>query len=244
MSKFISDLLFSIIVTAAMNATDMAYHLLTGWVVHLNYVAVKLTIIFLSVWMITHFIGIGKEEGIAASVLGPFMFYIYYLFANATLNREFFRIDEQFWFFFLHFAFMLAAYFGALMFLNSKKRINRAICFGFLAIFSSIAFDALFVMAKWRIQGIDEETAAKMMNFAVISIPIIVYAASVIISLAIDAVYRKKYLDGIIAGLISGIGIFFLLNDLGNAIFSFIFVLIVYYLIHFFKKGLSGAAHE
>ena len=100
MNKFFSNLLFSIAVTGVMNALDMTFHLSTGWAVHLNYVAIKLTVIFLSVWMITQFIGKGTEEGIVASIFGPFIFYVYYVFAGATLDRAVFRIDEQFWFFF------------------------------------------------------------------------------------------------------------------------------------------------
>ncbi len=241
MNKFYSKFFFSIIVTAAMNAIDMIYHLATGWAVHLNYVAVKLTIIFLSVWMITQFIGIGKEEGITAGFLGPFMFYIYYLFANATLNREIFRIDEQFWFFFLHFAFMLTAYFAALTLLKSKKHWNRTLSFAMLASFSAIAFDALFIMVRWRIQGIDEETAAKMMVLGIMAIPALIYITALILSPVVGNFYRKRYLDGILAGIIAGAGIFIFLKDSINAIFAFLFVLIVYFLIHSFKKELTGA---
>lgn len=168
MNKFYSNLLFSVVVTLVMNALDMVYHLATGWAVHLNYVGIKLTIIFVTVWMITQFIGLGKEEGIVASIYGPLIFYVYYVFAGATLNREIFKIDKQFWFFFLHAALMLIAYFAALNFAKSKRHLTKTVSFAIAASFASIALDALYTMVKMRFQGIEEETAAKMFTFAVI----------------------------------------------------------------------------
>src|SRR3989344_2511879 len=146
MSKYYSNFLFSLAVTAVMNALDMVYHLATGWAVHLNYVAIKLTVIFLTVWMITQFIGKGTEEGIVAGIYGPFIFYVYYLFAGATLNRDVFNIDEQFWFMFLHIFFMLVAYFASFYLAKSKKHWLRIISFVLTAGFTSIAFFALYVM--------------------------------------------------------------------------------------------------
>ena len=96
MSKLSSNILFSALLTIVMNGLDIVYHLATDWAVHLNYVAIKLTVIFTATLLIAHFVGKGKQQGIATSIVGPFMFYLYYVAANPTLNREVFKIDELF----------------------------------------------------------------------------------------------------------------------------------------------------
>ena len=241
MNKFFSNFLFSVAVTAAMNALDMAYHLATGWAVHLNYVAIKLTVIFLTVWLITQFIGIGKEEGIVASIFGPFMFYIYYVYAGATLNREIFRIDEQFWFFFLHAALMLIAYFAAFNFVKSKRHSVRTISFIIIASLFAIALDALYIMIKMRLQGLDEETAAKLMTFSLILIPVAAYIAGIIIGVLADNLVKKKFADSVSASIAASFIIGLSTNDFMHGIFAFVLVMVVYYVIHNFKKGLAGA---
>ena len=229
-------------VTAVMNALDMVYHLATGWAVHLNYVAIKLTVIFLTVWMITQFIGKGTEEGIVASIYGPLIFYIYYVFAGATLNREIFKIDEQFWFFFLHAALMLIAYFAAWNFVKAKQHWLRTISFIIIASFFAIAFDALYLMIKMRLQGIDEETAAKLMTFSLILISVLAYIVGVIIGILVDKLSKKKYVDSLAASAASAIVIGLLTTDFMHAIFAFVFVVITYYIIHNFKKGIASEA--
>ena len=242
MKKTYSSLLFSVAVTAVMNALDMTYHLATGWAVHLNYVAIKLTVIFLTVWMITQFIGIGREEGIVAGIFGPFIFYVYYVFAGATLNREIFRIDEQFWFFFLHAALMLIAYFAAYNFAKSKKHWLRTLSFVLMASFASIALDALYIMIKMRLQGIDEEAAVKMMTFGLILIPVVAYIAGVIIGVLIDNLLKTKFLDSFAAAVASSLIIGLLARDLTHAAFAFVFVVIVYYIVHSYKKGIASVS--
>ncbi len=242
MSKFYSNLLFSIAVTAAMNALDMVYHLATGWAVHLNYVAIKLTVIFLTVWMITQFIGIGKEEGIVAGIFGPIVFYIYYVFAGATLNREIFRIDEQFWFIFLHITLMLIAYFAAFNFAKSKKHLTRTISFVITASFFAVALDALYIMIRMRLQGLDEETAAKLMTFSLILVPVLSYIVGVIAGIVFEKVSKKHYTDALAASIISSVSIGIFTKDLTHAIFAFVFVIVVYYIAHTYKKGISSGA--
>ena len=242
MNKFYSNLLFSIAVTIVMNALDMVYHLATGWAVHLNYAAIKLTVIFLSVWMITQFIGIGREEGIVASIFGPFMFYIYYVFAGATLNREIFRIDEQFWFVFLHITLMLIAYFAAWSFAKGKSHWIRTTGFILVASFASTAFDALFIMMRMRMNGLDEETAARLMTLSLISVPVIAYTVGVIAGTLIDSFIKKNYLDRLVAGIIAFALVYLFSKDLTHAIFAFVFVNIVYYMIHGYKKGIMSRA--
>ena len=242
MSKFYSNLLFSIAVTIVMNALDMVYHLATGWAVHLNYVAIKLTVIFLSVWMITQFIGIGREEGIVASIFGPFIFYIYYVYAGATLNREIFRIDEQFWFVFLHITLMLIAYFAAWSFAKGKSHWIRTTGFILVASFASTAFDALFIMMRMRMNGLDEETAARLMTLSLVAVPVIAYIAGTIAGTLIDSFIKKNYLDRLVAGIMAFTLIYLFSKDLTHAVFAFVFVNIAYYMIHNYKKGIMSRA--
>lgn len=224
-----------------MNALDMIYHLSTGWAVHLNYVAIKLTVIFLSVWLITQFIGIGKEEGIVAGILGPLIFYAYYVFAGATLNREIFKIDEQFWFVFLHIALMLIAYFSAWQFVKSKKYLIRVIGFAVTAVFVSVAMHALLIMARWRFYGIDEEAAAKLMTFGLIIVPLAAYLAGVVMGIITDQFMKKKYPDRIVAGITAAL-VIGLMSGWMEGVFAFAFVNISYLIMHTYKKGLAGGA--
>ena len=242
MKKFYSIFLFSIAVTGVMNALDMTYHLATGWAVHLNYVAIKLTVIFLTTWMMAQFIGIGKEEGAVSSIFGPFIFYVYYVFAGATLNREIFKIDEQFWFFFLHAALMLIAYFAAYNFIKSKKHWTRTASFVIVASFFSIALDALYIMIKMRLQGIDEETAAKLMAFSLILIPVITYFIGAVSGVVVDNLLKKRFLDSIVAASVSHLIIFQLTKDFMHSVFAFVFVLFAYYIAHTFRRGISSGA--
>lgn len=239
MNKSYSNLLFSIAVTAVMNALDMVYHLATGWAVHLNYVAIKLTVIFLTVWMITQFIGIGKEEGIVASIFGPLMFYVYYVFAGATLNREIFKIDEQFSFIFLHIALMLVAYFAVFNFVKSKKHWVRTASFVLTASFFAIALDALYIMIKMRLQGINEETAAELMTFGIVLTPVAAYTTGVITGVLVDNLINKKYLDFLVAAIISSFTLALLTKDSVHAVFAFVFVIVAYYILHTYKKGIA-----
>lgn len=242
MGKFFPNFLFSVVVAIVMNALDMVFHLSTGWAVHLNYVAIKLTVIFLTVWMITQFIGIGRQEGIVASIFGPFIFYVYYVFANATLNRAVFKIDEQFWFFFLHAALMLAAYFAAFNLVKSKKRLTRTLSFVIIASFASVALDALYIMVKMRLQGIDEEAAAKLMTFGLILVPVAGYITGVIIGILIDDLLKEKFFGSFAAAISSSLIIGLLAKDILHAVFAFAFVIIVYYTTHTFKKGIGSVS--
>ncbi len=196
MNSWYNKLLFSILVTLVMNALDMLYHLSTSWAVHLNYAAVKLTLIFLSVYLITALVGIGKQEGIVASILGPFMFYVYYVFANPTLNREVFNIDEQFWFFFLHAAFMLVAYF-AMRYSVQKASVWKSYIQAFVVWWSMMALELLFLMAVWRLQGIEEEAATMMMTFS-IAWPVLLV---LFVALGLGLLVRKNWVAALLAGI-------------------------------------------
>jgi hypothetical protein len=228
MNKFLSNFLFSLIITLSMNGLDMVYHLATGWTVHLNYVAIKLTAIFLTTFLITQFIGKGKEQGIISSILGPVMFYIYYVSAVPTLNREVFWLDEQFFFIFLHSFFMLISYFAALNFLDSKKEFIRKLSFLLLTSVNSIAIYALALMSQWRLQGLDEETAASLMTFTLISPSILSFVPATIITLFWP---QNKLYRSITTSLIASFLIFFLTNELLYSLFAFFIVNIVFFVI-------------
>jgi len=230
MNKVLSNFLFSILITLVMNGLDMVYHLATNWTVHLNYVTIKLIVIFLSVFLITQFIGKGKEEGIVTSIFGPLMFYLYYVSAVSTLNREIFKLDEQFWFIFLHIFFMLVAYFSTVNFIKSRKDWLKKISLLVLSVFGTVAFDALFLMVRWRLQGFDEETAASLMNFNIISLPVLSYFVSSLLLIFIFT--KKKYWGNVICGLISSVIIFGFSGDFLHSIFAFIIFNLVYYLIN------------
>ena len=219
MKKFFYNLLFSILITLCMNGLDMTYHLATSWAVHLNYVAIKLAVIFLTTLLITQIIGKGKQEGAIISIFGPFIFYIYYLFANPTINRQIFLVDEQFWFFFLHLFFMLISYFSVLNLINSKKNWLKSLSIVILTSFSSIALDAIFIMSRWKLQGIEEETATALMSFNLISPLVIIF---ILTSVLFVLIRNKKIISNIISGLFSSILVFILTNDLLHSIFTFI----------------------
>ncbi|MBI2650140.1 hypothetical protein HYX04_02385 [Candidatus Woesearchaeota archaeon] len=241
MSKLYSNFLFSFVVAVVMNALDMVYHLATGWAVHLNYVAIKLTVIFLTVWMITQFIGLGKEEGIVASIFGPVMFYVYYVFAGATLNREIFKLDEQFWFIFLHIAFMLIAYFTAWYFAKGEKQLLRTISFVLIASATSVAFYVLFIMIRWRMMGVSEDDAATLMTFKLVIIPAIAFIIGISAGVVLEKFTKKRFTDSIAAGLISEAIILLLLLDFILGFIALIIVLVSYYIIHTYKKNLVEA---
>lgn len=243
MNRYFCTFLFSVAVTAAMNAMDMTYHLTTGWAVHLNYVAIKLTVIFLSVWIITQFIGIGKEEGIVAAFLGPLIFYLYYVFANPTLDRSAFKIDEQFWFFFLHAVFLLISYFSAYAFIKSKSRMPGTLGFVVTAAFTSIAFDALFIMIRWRINGVDEETAARMFTFGVLLAPVLSCLSGVGLQVLAEYFISGKYWNSLHAPVVSAFVMWLMTRDLMHAVFLFVFVNFAYFIIHNFKKGLASESY-
>ena len=87
MGKLAENLLFSFLVSLPMVVLDGLYHLASETTVHLNYIIVKLLIIFLTVFFIAHWVGKSPREGLFSSIAGPGLFYIYYLFAYPTLNR-------------------------------------------------------------------------------------------------------------------------------------------------------------
>ena len=111
MNKLSENLVFSFFVSFAMVTLDALYHLATETAVHINYATVKFTVIFLVVFLVVYWVGKSATEGIFTSVSGPVIFYVYYIFANSTLNRAIFKIDENFGYIFVHITALLIAYF-------------------------------------------------------------------------------------------------------------------------------------
>ena len=54
---------------------DALYHLATETAVHINYVAVKFTVIFLVVFLVANWVGKSLTDGVFTSIAGPVIFY-------------------------------------------------------------------------------------------------------------------------------------------------------------------------
>ncbi|GEM_PF-2873493 len=161
--NFLRILIFSVLVTVAMNAIDMIFHLFEGTAVHLNYVAVKLTVIFVSVFATAWWADIGRVEGIFTTILGPVMFYVYYKFASPTLNRALFKIDDQFWFVFVHAAALGFAYWAVWKMVMEKK--YAVFWKSVVLALSVIALDFVYLMARVSLaSGGNEEIIVTTLN--------------------------------------------------------------------------------
>jgi hypothetical protein len=125
---------------------------------------------------------------------------------------------------------MLVAYFSTVNFIKSRKDWLKKISFLVLSVFGAAAFDALFLMIRWKFQGLDEETAASLMTFGVVSLPILSYIIASLLLVFIFA--RKKYWGNIICGLISAAIVFGFSMDVLHSIFVFLIFNLVYYLIN------------
>ncbi len=207
-----------------MNAIDMIYHLATSWAVHLNYVAVKITIIFLSVYLITELVGKKKEQGIVVSILGPFMFYLYYLFANPTIDRAVFTLDEQFWFFFLHVGFMFIAYFMLWYLIQKKQGMWNSL--GTLLL-STMAFDLLFLMVMWRVQGIPEDEAAQMLTFGLIWPPFLLLFIAFFIGIMLNKFW--------VGSVLSSVAMMWLRN-VGHGVYIFIISMFLWSVLGWIRR--------
>lgn len=110
MKRLWSVLSFSFLVALSMNFLDSFFHLLASTTVHLDYVAVKFTIIFVSVLVVAWLSGMSFGNGLFTSIFGPGMFYIYYRMVSPTLDRSVFTLDENVGYILLHAAMLLFAY--------------------------------------------------------------------------------------------------------------------------------------
>ena len=167
MGKLAENLLFSFLVSLPMVVLDGLYHLASETTVHLNYIIVKLLIIFLTVFFIAHWVGKSPREGLFSSIAGPGLFYIYYLFAYPTLNREVFRLDENFGYIFLHLLVLLIAYFTVFTFLVEKKtKVNfKPIASALLLALLVTGFDMFYQLSVVRAITGDDEQSARALGF-------------------------------------------------------------------------------
>lgn len=214
--------------TIVMNALDMVFHLLEGTAVHLNYVAVKLTVIFATVFLMSWWVGLGRAEGIFVSIFGPFIFYVYYKFASSTLNRALFRIDEQFWYVFIHVLLLAVAYWTTYRFLLKQKYKGwvQALGRGFLIAFTMVALDFVYLMARVAVAtGRNEEAVARTLNLG--------YALGLLMFLfaLATAVYglmkRQEWSRRCIVGAGAGVFVFFFGIDQSWAHSVVVFVLAI-----------------
>ena len=150
-----------------MVALDSLYHLATETAVHINYAAVKFTIIFLVVFLVAHWVGKSVVDGIFTSMAGPVLFYIYYIFANPTLNRQIFRIDDNFWYIFIHIAALLVAYFVVYRAWVLKKvsGFTKSISFAVILSLCIYGLDAGYQLLHVQFTTHDEELTARTLNF-------------------------------------------------------------------------------
>ncbi|MBI4147728.1 hypothetical protein HY490_00385 [Candidatus Woesearchaeota archaeon] len=146
--KWATVLLFSLLVTVAMNSLDMIYHLATDTAVHLGYVTVKFVVIFLVVLLIALLAGIGLEEGIVTMVGGPSIFYIYYTYATPTLDRSKWVLDENFGYVFVHAAALFLVYWLTTRFvMDIRSQTDPVKKYSALAVILA-AFGLLFVLVS------------------------------------------------------------------------------------------------
>ncbi|MBI4145296.1 hypothetical protein HY493_03755 [Candidatus Woesearchaeota archaeon] len=200
MSRIWTAFIFGIIVTLAMNALDMLYHVVTDTAVHLNYVAVKFTIIFATVFLIALVIGRGKTPGIVTSVLGPVAFYFYYSVASPTLDRSMFTIDEAVWYVVVHVIALAIAYLLAQSFVVKQK--GGRLPFAILVSLAALPLYWGWLMALVKLGGgLDEDTTKVMtMGAAFLSLAILfvlIYGATWFC--------KKGHFPGFAAGLVFGI---------------------------------------
>lgn len=179
MNSFLKSLVFAVAVTLAMNALDMSFHVATDTAVHLNYVAVKFTIVFAAVFLIALLLGFGRTQGIVTALLGPIAFYIYYRVASATIDHSLFRIDDAVWYILVH-----AIALGITYWLASRvMKKGDGLSFAALCSLASLALHWGWIMfvIKWT-GGTDEATMLAMtLNAAIIAFVflfVLIYAMS------------------------------------------------------------------
>lgn len=167
MNKFAQEFLFSFLVALPMVMMDALWHLATNTVVHINYVAVKFTLIFLTLFLTSYWVGKGFNQGLFATIAGPALFYIYYLFADPTINREVFKIDESFGYIFLHIAVFVIAYavvYNLILHRKSTKEAQRA-GKAFIWALCVVALDAGYQLERVQLATRNEELVAAVLKF-------------------------------------------------------------------------------
>ncbi len=113
-------LAFSFIVTIAAMALDTMFHLAVGTAVHLPYVLVKLVVVWFALFLASWWVGVNKRDGLAWSLGASALFDLYYTFAEPTLDRTVFTLDEAAFYIVVHFFCIIIPYFIALQYLLER----------------------------------------------------------------------------------------------------------------------------
>ncbi len=96
-------LALSFVVTMSAMALDMMFHMATGVAVHLPYVLVKVAVVWFTLVLAYWWLGWRLWDGIVWSMGASILFDIYYNFAEPTLDRTVFTLDEATFFIAVHF---------------------------------------------------------------------------------------------------------------------------------------------
>lgn len=222
-NHFWKALAFAIIVTLGMNALDMLFHVATDTAVHLNYVAVKATVIFTTVFLIAWVVGFGKVPGIVTSLLGPLAFYLYYSVATPTLNRSLFTIDDAVGYILVHAIALGIMYW--LMYAGTMKKDDRW-PFSIATALAALAVYWLWLMAQIKLAGGLDEQTMMVLSFSMALVALVVLF---ILALAATFVW-KAWWPGIVAGIAFG-GITLILGTVplaaavNAALFSIVYVI-------------------
>ncbi len=117
-------LAFAFIVTLSSQTLDIMIHLADGVAVHLPYISVKSLVIFWTLFWFSKWTGINLSHGVIASFLASFFFYLYYRFAEPTLDRTIFVLDEASFFIIIHFLCIVIPYLITWKWLLQKDNSN------------------------------------------------------------------------------------------------------------------------
>ena len=93
----------SFVVTMSAMALDMMFHMATGVAVHLPYVLVKVAVVWSTLILVYWWLGWRMWDGIIWSLGASILFDIYYNYAEPTLDRTVFTLDEAALFIIVHF---------------------------------------------------------------------------------------------------------------------------------------------
>lgn len=107
---FKKALAFTVVVTLASQTIDVLVHLAGDIAVHIPYMAVKMTVIAFALFFYTYWIGISKKDGLISCMLASALFYVYYRFAEPTLDRTIFVLDEASVFIIIHWVAIVIPY--------------------------------------------------------------------------------------------------------------------------------------
>lgn len=97
------SLSFAFVVTMSAMALDMMFHMATNVAVHLPYVLVKAVVVGFTLILVSYWVGINFKDGLAWSLGASVLFDVYYNFAEPTLDRTVFTLDEAALFIIVHF---------------------------------------------------------------------------------------------------------------------------------------------